>query len=76
MKNWRFHEGDLDQRPNLDTYVAHTGVWELAWEILQTLRDLALLGCGERGVGALRGMGLENEIIISRIGTVCKKYQC
>jgi len=51
----------LDQRPNLDTNAAHTGIGELAWETLQTLRDLALLGCGERGVGALRGVDLENE---------------
>jgi hypothetical protein len=57
---FKVHEG-LDQRPNLDTDVAHTGVGELGWEALQTLRDLALLGCGEWGVGDLRSVGLENE---------------
>jgi len=53
----KVHEG-LDQRPNLDTDVAHTGVRELGRQVLQTLRDLALLGCGEWGVGDLRGVGL------------------
>jgi hypothetical protein len=69
-----FHEG-LDQCSNLDTNVAHTGVGELVRETLQTLRDLALLGCGERGVGALGGVDLENEgeNDIVRVGTVCKE---
>ena len=48
-----------DQRPNLNTDAAHAGVGELAREALQTLRNLALLGCGEWGVGDLRGVRLE-----------------
>lgn len=57
---FKVHEG-LDQRPDLDTDVVHTGVGELGWEALQALRDLALLGCGEWGVGDLCSVGLENE---------------
>jgi len=55
---------ELDQRPDLDTDIAHTGIREHVWEALQTLCNLALLACGERRVGALRVVDLQKEDVI------------